>query len=239
MITIYFAAYNEEVRLQFMLDHYKSKFPNCNFVMNNNASTDNTVEIAKQNNCEIIQYDTGGEHNDDLLLKLKNNCWKGAKTDWVLVCDPDELLDINENSLKLEESLGTTIVKSTAYQMIDISDDFFIKKEFDISKLTYGARSLAHDKSLLFNKKQIVDINYNHGCHVASPTGNIKYNTNIYNMYHYHFINMSFIRDRYKMTNIRFSDINRRNGWGFHVALAEDDLIKKINNLRNNSVKII
>ena len=94
-ITIYTMAFNEELLLPYMIKHYRSRFPNCNIVVYNNNSTDNTKQIAESNNCEVIFYNTNNQVNDDMLRNLKNNCWKTALTDWVVVCDVDEMLNIS------------------------------------------------------------------------------------------------------------------------------------------------
>ena len=111
MITIYTITYNEGLLIQFMIDHYRERFPGCRIVVYDNISTDDTVKIALANGCEVIPYDTGGQLQDSRYIQIKNNCWKDAKTDWVLVCDLDELLDIDEAELRREESLGTTMVR--------------------------------------------------------------------------------------------------------------------------------
>jgi hypothetical protein len=80
MITIYTIAYNEEIFIQFMIDHYRSRFPNCHIVVYDNESTDNTVAIAKANNCEVITYCTNNQIQDRKYLEIKNNCWKKSKT---------------------------------------------------------------------------------------------------------------------------------------------------------------
>src|SRR3989338_8384979 len=118
MITVYTLAYNEELLIQFMIDHYRTRFPGCRIVVNDNMSTDNTVKIARANGCQVIPYDTNNQIQDRRYMEIKNNCWKDAKTDWVLICDMDELLEINANQLKTEEKSGTTIVRSTFYTMV-------------------------------------------------------------------------------------------------------------------------
>src|SRR5574338_784266 len=111
MITVHVIAYNEEKFFPFMIKHYRERFPNCHIVLYDNYSTDHTVDIAKYHNVEVQYMDTNNTINDLKYLEVKNHCWKSAKTDWVLVCDMDELLDISENDLKYEESIGHTVIK--------------------------------------------------------------------------------------------------------------------------------
>lgn len=210
MITIYTMAFNEEVFLQYMIDHYRERFPNCNIVLYDNESTDNTVNIAKLNNCKIINFSTNNEIDDDKIKKLKNNCWKSSNTDWVLICDLDELLDINQESLKKEEENGATIIRSEGWTMVNMEDNL------DLKNIKHGYRSqseTAYDKCMLFNKKYINEINYLPGAHQCSPKGNVKYG-NIYKMYHYRFINPDIEVKKYFSTIERLSEDNKRCGMG-------------------------
>ena len=144
-ITIYTIAYNEEFMLPFFIKWYKDKFSDCKIVIYDNYSTDNTVQIALDNNCEVIQYDTNNQLSDSKYLEIKNNCWKDATTDWVLVCDVDELLDINSSLLNTDQ----TLFKSKGYNMCNVEN---IDNILDIK---YGIESSAYDKVLCFNKKYI------------------------------------------------------------------------------------
>ena len=96
MVTIYNISFNEEVILQKFIDHYKYQFPNCEIVIYDNQSTDKTKEIAIKNGCKVLEYDSNNQIRDDLYLEIKNNCWKKASTDWVLIVDTDEFIYISE-----------------------------------------------------------------------------------------------------------------------------------------------
>jgi len=210
MITVYTVAYNEEVFIQFMIDHYRKRFPNCHIVVYDNMSSDNTVAIAKANNCEVIQYNTNNQIDDAMYLEIKNNCWKTAKTDWVLVCDVDELLNINESELKAEDAKGITIIKSEAYNMVNMEDNY------DLANITYGTRCDPYDKSYLFKKSVIKEINYTAGCHTCHPVGQKKISDKAYLLYHYKCINPDYMVERYKMYAARLSEKNKKHGWGNH-----------------------
>ena len=85
MITVYTIAYNEAVFIQFMIDHYRARFPDCRIVVYDNMSADRTVNIALTNGCEVIPFDTNGQLQDRRYIEIKNSCWKDATTDWVLI----------------------------------------------------------------------------------------------------------------------------------------------------------
>ena len=215
MITVYTIAYNEETVLPFMIKWYKSKFPNCKIIVYDNYSTDNTEKIALENNCEVIKYDSNNEIRDDLYLDIKNNCWKNAETEWVLICDTDEFLDINEDQLKKETS---TIITSKGYNMYNIEEGT------SISKSIYGARAVQYDKSYLFNKNEIKEINYLPGCHSSNPIGNIIKSEITYNCYHYLYIGEEYVINKYQRNFKRLSKQNKDNNWGFHYKRNSDKI---------------
>ncbi len=233
MITIYTVAYNEEVFLQFMIDHYRTRFPNCHIVVYDNESTDKTVEIAKSNGCEVVTYGTNQKISDSKYLEIKNNCWKTAKTDWVLVCDVDELLNITQAELEAEDAIGTTIVRSEAYNLINMKDDY------DLAGIKYGSRCEPYDKYYLFKRAVLSQINYTPGCHVAHPVGTVRTSATPYKLYHYKCLNPDFHAARYKEYATRLSDENRRNGWGNHYNQSESDIRNGYIVWRAGAIKII
>jgi glycosyltransferase involved in cell wall biosynthesis len=218
MITIYTIAYNESVFIKFMIDHYRSRFLNCKIVVYDNESSDDTVDIAKANGCEVISYSTNNQISDKKYLEIKNSCWKTAKTDWVLICDMDELLDITEADLKREDSLGSTIIRAEAYNMVNLEDNL------DLPGITHGSRCAPYDKSYCFKKKLIKEINYDPGCHTCKPIGLVKNSEGLYKLYHYKCINPEYQIARYRMYEQRLSEENRKNGWGGHYIKAGEDI---------------
>jgi len=206
MITIYTIAYNEEVMLPFFIKWYRERFPDCKIVVYDNYSTDNTEKIALENKCEVIKYDTGNKLSDSKYLEIKNNCWKNAETDWVLVCDADEMLDVFEKDLK---NIKETIIQGKGYNMYNIEE------EESLENMIYGSRAKQYDKYLLFNKKFITEINYSPGCHTAFPKGSVAIN-NTFNLYHYSWLGVNYVFNKYQRNKQRLSEENIKNNWGFH-----------------------
>ena len=235
MITVYIMTYNEELIIDFTINHYRQRFPSCNIVLCDNFSTDKTREIAISHNCEINDFDTNNKIDDHKYIELKNSCWKNATTNWVIVCDADELIDITKEDLKKEDSNGTTIIRSEGYNMVNMEDNL------DLSSIKNGVRAEQYDKSVLFKKTKVHEIHYTIGCHSAKPLGDIVYSTNTYPLYHYKFLNPDYQIARYAMYASRLSDINKKFGMGFHY-LDDERLIrihyKNMRDLaRNNKVR--
>lgn len=220
-VTISLLTWNEELLLPFALSFYKNRFPNCVINIYDNMSDDRTVEIAKREGCNVFSYDTGGQIQDAKYLEIKNNCWKDAKTDWVLVGDIDELLDINEHSLQHEENLGHTIIKTEGYHLVNKSTD---PDNANLYGMAYGIRAVPMDKSILFNKKFIKEINFDAGCHVCFPVGDVRYSANHYRLYHYKFIGENYTVNRTLSYGKRLSEFNKSQGWGMHYLMPEKEL---------------
>lgn len=235
-ITIYTLTYNEELLMQFMINHYRSRFPNCHIVVYDNSSTDRTVEICKNNNCEVRGYNSNNQLNDGLHMQIKNSCWKDAATDWVLMCDLDEMLDINEAQLKAEDAAGVTRIKTEAWTMVNLTDDVDLES---LAKIDHGFRDPGYDKSLLFNKKYIHEINYDPGCHHSYPVGHVSDSSKIYQIRHYQYCNLNAFVSKRMETKKRLSEANKRNGWGVPQCSGnEQDKVNDFMYRRQHAVKV-
>jgi glycosyltransferase involved in cell wall biosynthesis len=232
MITVYIITYNEEKIIQFTINHYRERFPNCQIVLYDNMSDDKTVEIAQNNNCEVIPYQSDEELNDDNHAIIKNTCWKMAKTDWVLICDADELLDIDEKELQSEEFLNCTIIKSVGYNMVNL------KNNFDYKNIRHGVRDSEYDKSYLFNKVFVTEINYCQGAHRSDPRGVIKISDTAYPIYHYKYINPNYLVERYSKVSVRLSEENLKNSAGIGYLLSEKELRHKFAVQRKKAFRV-
>ena len=220
LITITAVAYNEEVLMQFFIDHYRRMFPDCHIVIYDNYSTDRTAEIALSNNCTVIKYDSNNEIRDDLYLEIKNNCWKNYNTPWCLQCDIDEICFINEDQLKYEEKLGSTIISFEGWNLITMSDDPDI---IDLGMDT-GSRAVQYDKYYCFNKLHIKEINYSAGCHNASPVGKVKLSDNKYTMCHFKALGLNYMINRHTEFGKRLSQKNKDMKWGVHYLDQEEQI---------------
>jgi len=224
MITVYTIAYNEEFMLPFFIKWYRERFPDCRIVVYDNESIDNTVGIAYENNCEVVFYSTNDTLSDSKYLEIKNNCWKSANTDWVIVCDVDELLDITPEMLNTDQ----TLFKSKGYNMCNVDNTS------NVLDIKYGIESSAYDKTICFNKKYIKEINYDPGCHSCKPKGDVIYTTKTPKLLHMKFINEDLLAEKYKSYKSRLSAENLKNNWGFQYKEEE----KKVRESYKNHLKL-
>lgn len=218
--------------MQFMIDHYRERFPGCKIVIYDNMSSDKTVEIAKANDCIVIPFDTNGKMVDSRHVKIKDSCWKTAQTDWVIVCDLDELLDINTDQLHAEEKLGTTIISAKTYDMINM------RNNLDIAGIRYGIPSPIPSKVTMFNKRYIQEINYEIGCHDCRPTGKVVFSKNAYKLYHYASLGEDATIKRFSERAKRLSTENLENRWGYHYLMSPQEIRDEYVAERRKAVKV-
>lgn len=236
-VTVYILCYNEQLLLPFTIGHYRTMFPGCRIVIYDNYSTDKSVELATALGCEIKMFDTQNQISDLMYQWIKNNCWKTATTEWVAVVDCDELMQINAEQLKEEAEAGYTIISSEGYNLVNLEDNL------DIPSITHGYRDndvcQFYDKSLLFNKKYITEMNYIIGAHSCLPHGRSDWTKNKYKLLHYHYISPSFMVERFKVYKSRLSQENLENSWGARYLETEGTIRLLFEEYRKKSKKIL
>jgi hypothetical protein len=233
MITIFALCYNEEVMLPHFIRHYRSRFPGCRIVLWDNESTDSTHDIAIDNHCEIKTYCTSNQLNDVKYLELKNNWWKDAETDWVLVCDVDEHLDINAETLRFEDQIGASFIRAQGWNMVALHDTL------NPNEIKTAVRAESYDKIYLFNRKAISEINYQPGAHRAQPTGRVSPSLKIYRCFHYKYLNVDYMIKRHHIFSDRMCEANIKKGYGAHYHYPADRIRKEFKEAQENAIVIL
>jgi len=205
MITIYTIAFNEELLLPRMISFYRNRLPNCKIVVYDNQSTDQTAAIARQAGCEVRCTDN--KLNERELNNLKNNCWKDAATDWVVVCDIDEWIDVKWQDLyKGHWDIARTKYYTVLNKGISESIDN-IQHAYCQAAISFGG--------VLFNACSVKDINYDFSAHKCKPQTKrgteIIYSDRIFNGYDCKLINASPVISRYQQFVKRLSRENIKN----------------------------
>jgi len=206
-------VYNEEYLIPYLVEFYKQK-TNNNIIFNfyDNGSTDDTINVIKKLKCNLGVYETGGEIRDDLLLEFKNNIWKNSKSDFVIVIDCDEFIEINLDELK-----GNTIVQCEGWNMVGDGTQ-------NPLQINRGHRLVSEDKYCIFSPKDIKEINYTVGAHFCNPIGNIKKCNSFFKLYHMKAINEEYLVQKYRNSKSRLSELNKKQGWGNHYLAEENDI---------------
>lgn len=236
-ITIYILAWNEELLLPFTINWYRIRFPNCRIVVYDNFSTDKTAEIARNFNCEVIQFDTADKISDTMYLTIKNSCWRSATTPWVCIVDADELIGIDEHCLSLEDQWARTIIRAEGWNMINLNNDL------NINTITHGFRdertAKFYDKAVIFKKTMVQSINYIPGAHAHTATGEVYPSKELYRLYHFAYLSPDYMVERYTQYRERLSDQNKQNGWGGQYNETEATIRTQFEQYRAQAIKLL
>jgi glycosyltransferase involved in cell wall biosynthesis len=226
-ISIFMPCYNEEIILPHAIKHYKKYLPSAEFTIFNNYSTDNSAELAMSLGCRVVNWNTDDEIDDIRLRELKNNCWKHVDEGWVVVCDMDEWLCIDEKSLKNEDKNGATIVSTFGVDIIADSKSSVLN-DINIHKESKAIQNIHMNKKICFKASEIKDINYSVGAHDCRPIGNVKFGSS------YLLKHMNWLGLRYKLNlnRIRFqrSEKMRKIGLAIHYKKDDQEIISKFKN---------
>lgn len=236
VIHVHVCTHNEEKFLPYFIEHYKKITPFI-FVHDQN-STDNTVQIAKQNGCVV---DTWGNNNIDelYLLERKYNSYKESSdiADFVFIVDTDELLfheNIVEKLKKFKEN-GIKVPYVSGYDMYYENFNYGVDK---LSDIKYGVPSKPYSKRAIiaggFDK-----IDYEVGCHVLNlPVPDDNQIDDCIVLCHYKWINFDFIAERHKYFATRLSQNNIDKQWGIQYVFPHEKMINDYTSMKNNLVQI-
>lgn len=212
-IGCFVVCYNEEKILPHFIKYY-SQFCDDIYILDNN-STDKSVGLAKQYGCKVISW-TNVNINENKYVELKNNAYKEYRHlyDYIIVCDCDEFI-YHENLIEYISTTNYDIYKCVGYEMC--CDDFSYQ-DSDIKTVVIGSRNHSFDKCVLF--KSNIDINYNVGAHSCN---NIT-TESLIELRHMKYINLENVKVRYKEMSARLSEINKKNGWGYHYSWSDNQI---------------
>lgn len=228
-VHMHVLCWNEEKMIPFFLKHYENYVDKI--IVYDNKSNDNSVKLLRKHpKTIIVPYDTKGEIRDDAYLQIKNNAWKNSvnEADIVIVCDMDEFLytdDLRRYIIDFNNS-DSTIVKPEGYDMIVEKFNFDYNHKLTDAVKT-GFRNNLFDKLVMFKPKSIKSINFNFGCHVAAPMGDVKYFNQPIKLLHYKRLGLDYFLNRMAIYKKRISDFNKKNKLGFEYAFQKEEHSEK------------
>ena len=237
MIHIYILCYNEEKIIASTIDHYKKLLPSSTITICDNESTDDSVKIVRERGCTIHTYKTDGKVNDFVYNDIKENLWRESETEWVMVCDMDEFLCISEKELELEDSKGTTLIKTQGYSMLADSKSVRLD-DILLETIDEGYEDNNYSKIICFKRKDVERMNYNAGAHVCNPIGRkIVFSEGAYPLYHFKYLGFPYLLFNFS-SNYKRSYEMRQFGMALHYTEDEQKIRDILKKARNVSYKV-
>lgn len=209
-VDVFAICYNEEFLLPRFIEHYQKVF-GAAITIFDNYSTDRSREIAAELGCNVRLYDSGNQVRDDIYLKIKNNCWKYSKADWVIVCDIDEFLEVDFDITPY------TLIGTLGYDIV--SADLHSR---------FGVYNWMMNKYVMFRPNKMRNINYQPGCHKCSPDGEVVPSKEFAKLLHRKYISPEYVYNKHLACQERLSDINKKYGWGTqYMDVSMEDIKTK------------
>ncbi len=173
-------------------------------------------------------FDTGGEYREDLMTDKRNNCWKGSKADYVIVCDMDEFLyadNLLEN-LVLAKQQNVVFPVVVGYNMM--SDTF--TRNYDLplpAQVRHGFKDRMFDKNIIFNPQKVVEINFSPGSHHCMPIFSerpIKDPLVEFKLLHFKYLEKEYLYKKHQHISDRMSEVNKKHRYGEEYLLGANHI---------------
>lgn len=258
-ITVLTVCYNEEKSIYSFLAHY-AMLGVKRIVVYNNMSTDRTVELCKEAaddfpgcKIEIIDYDTNNQIRDDVYLEIKNNAWKKYKSDYYIVVDCDEYLDVKNADMGDKKRLirylasmkkGYILPKVLGVQVVtDTFDDAYDLSTANDKKYVMDS---TFNKRCIFSRELIPT--YRPGCHMFSvtPSDNDKIKKSIeiestiepLYLFHMKYVDREYVINRHAEFKNRLSDFNKKHNYGHQYNMDANAINLKFDYLKKYAITI-
>jgi len=240
---VYTLCYNENRLLQHFFNHYKTA---DRIIVYDNMSTDNSVEIIKNNNRECVLFNTYESFNDSIHQSIKNEIWKKSKgiADFVIVQDLDEFLHFPEYPYNFKKGLFELNKQNPSYVICKGYDMACTQKEFEnvptdepiFNYLNKGIFNKQYCKPNLINPNAIENTNWTVGNHGISPKPFLPETKFNILLLHYKHTGIEFELE--KRLHLKNKIEKCYHGFGTEYLFNEKEMYEYIKNFYDNVIDL-
>lgn len=222
-VEVHLLVHDEEPMAEFAVRHYRT-FAQTIVLHDGGPSfsrRSDRVEVM------VRRWDTNGKLNDDLAMKLKNECWAGTEADWVICADADELVYFPagpEETLATYSRIGAAVIRPEGYEMFSEEWPAGPGQIYDYVK-SGAPDDKWYAKPILFSPRMVKETGFGIGAHDAFPVlhngrllhcnGNWPHPNPRALLLHFHQVGpLERIAARYDATRQRLSRVNEIQRWG-------------------------
>jgi hypothetical protein len=226
-------TFNDSLYISNFIEWYTARFSNLKIHVYDNYSTDDTVEKALKAGCQVTYFGDSGQYSIgiDKFAELRELCFMRSSSDYVLICDIDEFLDVCDKDLMV---FNPVIVQGIGYHMLGNDSTEF-------KSIRLGVSDALYDKCLMFRRSKIAQINFGPGAHSCAPKFLQPYqmSSNLRRpMYHFRWLSLNHVIERYKRNAKRISPADRSAGYAFQYFQSRKMIEKDYSVLLNNAEKL-
>jgi glycosyltransferase involved in cell wall biosynthesis len=216
LVEIHMIVHNEEVMLQFVIDHWKRMFRNPVIVVHDNESTDQSIDICLKNGCIVENFTTDGM-NDTIHAQIKSDAVKNCKAKWCIVVDCDEVCLISEEDLLKTDC---NIFEMDGWEIFDNVVAPYLSENKGISSPGYS-------KPVVVKVGDFELVQYAAGAHsidklVPKAEIEVKWNRKEFKLLHYKHWSLEYSLGRAHYLAKRQSVMNKSKKHSYHFGLSDD-----------------
>jgi hypothetical protein len=241
--------WNDIHLLPFTVQFYKKRFSAdyLQITIYDNESQDGSAELARALGCRVMTHSTSNEFKDGAHMRIKNECWKDSKADWVIVADMDEWVDIWPSDLTRWEELKVTTVQTRGMILVWPNDTMDLTEPVrgiwgDMAD--GGAKN--YGKPCLFDRRSVTNIRTSVGGHTADFAGEVRWLSDVSPsasppwLYHAKYFHPPYFIQRGKDYFRRMSDENKAEGWStrYFVEPSVAEIENEFKSLRKQSLPL-
>jgi hypothetical protein len=231
-VHLYASCWNEVRLLDFFFRHYDSVVQR--YVIYDEGSTDGSLDLLRGHPKVEIRRLVRRDPDSFVLseLDLFNNCWKESRgfrgsplADWVILCNIDEHLlhpDLGSYLSRCQQS-GVTAIPALGYQVF--SEEFPARDEHLCKTRRQALPETDDCKLILFSPRDIKEINYQPGGHVAQPEGRLVAPArDEVLLLNYQVLGIDYTLARFAELKTGLGPGDRARQWGYHYGWNREEL---------------